>query len=394
MGGRGKPGLFYNMANTTARFDPSIVIDAQLRVARDGSIIFEFYDEAGDAVDMYETQWEFLLKKQAGSPNVLRLTTGLGDITVIGDSDEQVKIAIDATESNIPTGSYYYEIYRPDLKKTWFTGTCFVSNGIFTTQINQAYITISTNQQIVRVTLNESVEPISVVLRENAIILQINGTRFGSFNAINFKNGSGTTPVGTADDVTGDIKINIGGTITDNVLVKGGVSGGTLYGIELGNGSDFAEALASFGVAIKAGGTLLIGINSNTTFMSMANAAAALQTSGTLTLIGDSIDQRATANALVDAASMALTKSKHTLATSSPTRTFTITFSGDDITLEVTLSATSSTFTFPATALCVSEGVASGDNTCALSGVSGDKYIIAIKKIGSAYYVVCKNFGQ
>lgn len=101
-----------------------------------------------------------------------------------------------------------------------------------------------------------------------------------------------------------------------------------------------------------------------------------------------------TAVALTDAASMDLTAIKHTLTTSSATRTFTISYTGDDITLEVTLNATSSVFTFPATALCVSDGLSSGDNTCTLAGVSGDKYIIAIKKIGSAYYVVAKNFGQ
>jgi hypothetical protein len=100
------------------------------------------------------------------------------------------------------------------------------------------------------------------------------------------------------------------------------------------------------------------------------------------------------ATALIDAASMDLTTSKHTLTTSSATRTFTISYTGDDITLELTLSAVGSVLTFPATSLCVSEGLASGDNTCTLSGVSGDKYIIAIKKIGSNYYVASKNFGQ
>lgn len=100
------------------------------------------------------------------------------------------------------------------------------------------------------------------------------------------------------------------------------------------------------------------------------------------------------ATALVDAASMDLTAAKHTLASSSATRTFTISYTGDDITLEVTLTNTAATYTFPATALCVSEGTASGDNTLSLSGVSGDKYIIGIKKIGSAYYVASKNFGQ
>lgn len=99
------------------------------------------------------------------------------------------------------------------------------------------------------------------------------------------------------------------------------------------------------------------------------------------------------ATALSDGATIDLTAIKHTLATSS-SRTFTISYTGDDITIEVTLSATSATQTFPTGSLCVSEGIASGDNTCAMAGVSGDKYMIAIKKIGSVYYVVCKNFGQ
>jgi hypothetical protein len=100
------------------------------------------------------------------------------------------------------------------------------------------------------------------------------------------------------------------------------------------------------------------------------------------------------ATALVDAATMDLTAIKHTLASSSATRTFTISYTGDDIVLIVTLSATGAVYTFPATALCVSDGVASGDNTLTIAGVSGDKYAIAIKKVGTAYYVACKNFGQ
>lgn len=102
----------------------------------------------------------------------------------------------------------------------------------------------------------------------------------------------------------------------------------------------------------------------------------------------------ATAVVLTDAASMDLTAIKHTLASSSATRTFTISYTGDDITLVVTLSNTGAVYTFPATALCVSDGVASGDNTLTLAGISGDKYVIGIKKVGSAFYVVSKNFGQ
>ncbi len=110
-----------------------------------------------------------------------------------------------------------------------------------------------------------------------------------------------------------------------------------------------------------------------------------------LALKQDLVNSAAT---ITDSSTMDIAAMKNTLATSSSTRTFTISYTGDDITMQVTLSATASTFTFPAAALCVSEGIASGDNTCPLDGVSGDKYIFAIKKIGSAYYVVAKNFGQ
>lgn len=102
-----------------------------------------------------------------------------------------------------------------------------------------------------------------------------------------------------------------------------------------------------------------------------------------------------TAVALTDAASMDLTAIKHTLTTSSATRTFTISYTGDDISLRITLNAVTSVLTFPAGALCISEGTESGDNTCTLSGVSGDKYAIAIKHWGSSQYtVVCKREGQ
>lgn len=100
------------------------------------------------------------------------------------------------------------------------------------------------------------------------------------------------------------------------------------------------------------------------------------------------------ATALVDGATIDLTAIKHTLACSLG-RTFTISYTGDDITLIITLSATSATFTFPAATLCVTNGTASGDNTMAFTGVtSGDKLVIAIKKVGTDYCAIGKNFGQ
>lgn len=101
-----------------------------------------------------------------------------------------------------------------------------------------------------------------------------------------------------------------------------------------------------------------------------------------------------TGTALTSGATIDLTAAKHTLTTALSAITFTVSFTGEDIVIEITLNATSSTLTFPAGSLCVSDGEASGDNTCALSGASGDKYIVALKKIGSVYYVAAKNFGQ
>lgn len=105
-------------------------------------------------------------------------------------------------------------------------------------------------------------------------------------------------------------------------------------------------------------------------------------------------DRDDTAVVLTDAATIDITGPKHTLSTSS-SRTFTISHVGDDIILVITLSATSATFTFPATSLCVADGTASGDNTLVITGaVSGDKHVVAIVKVGSSYHVASKNFGQ
>lgn len=98
--------------------------------------------------------------------------------------------------------------------------------------------------------------------------------------------------------------------------------------------------------------------------------------------------------ALVDAATMDISAQKQTLTSSSATRTFTISYSGDDITLEVILNTTDAVYTFPTNSLCKFGSEASGDNTLTLTGTSGDKYIIGIKKVNNTYYVIGANFSQ
>src|SRR5690348_9765039 len=97
---------------------------------------------------------------------------------------------------------------------------------------------------------------------------------------------------------------------------------------------------------------------------------------------------------LVDAGTIDLAETKNILTSSSGAITFTVSYLGDDVTLEVILNTTTANYTFPAGSLTVSEGSASGDNILALAGSSGDHYLIAIKKINGNYRVVSKNFGQ
>ncbi len=102
-----------------------------------------------------------------------------------------------------------------------------------------------------------------------------------------------------------------------------------------------------------------------------------------------------TETTLTDGASIALVQQNNVLATSRSTITFTISNTSTFIYLTITLTGTSLVLTFPANSLCVgSSGTASGDNTCTLTGTSGDVYEIAIKKRVSTYSVVAKNFGQ
>lgn len=98
--------------------------------------------------------------------------------------------------------------------------------------------------------------------------------------------------------------------------------------------------------------------------------------------------------ALSDSSTIDITGPKHTLTSSSATRTFTISFVGDFMFITVTLNATSATYTFPVSCLCKSDGFASGDNTLPLAGVSGDKYDIGIIKNGIGYSVYAQNMGQ
>jgi hypothetical protein len=86
---------------------------------------------------------------------------------------------------------------------------------------------------------------------------------------------------------------------------------------------------------------------------------------------------------------------KSTLAVNAAAMTVNVPYTGESLRIFATLGVTASTLTFPAEALCVSEGTASGDNLLALSGVVGDEVVISIERLSpTRMYVVAKNFKQ
>lgn len=97
---------------------------------------------------------------------------------------------------------------------------------------------------------------------------------------------------------------------------------------------------------------------------------------------------------IADSGDITISSIKQTLTTSDATINVDVSYSGDGSILEIILNTTSSVLTFPVGTLCVADGVASGDNTLTLSGVSGDKYLIGIVNINGNYSVVSRNFGQ
>lgn len=114
--------------------------------------------------------------------------------------------------------------------------------------------------------------------------------------------------------------------------------------------------------------------------LTLADAAAA-----------DWKEEATTASALVDGATIDLTATHHTLSTSS-SRTFTISYTGDSIKMAITLTATSATFTLPSGHKGIYNGTPSGTNTLVVTGaVSGDVILVAIEKVGTVYYWVGRN---
>lgn len=112
-----------------ATFDPASPLLLYFRCARSGTLDFVFLDENGNPYSLIYDDVEFHLYKNEGDKKpVFSLVMGSG-ISIV--STGRVRATVTQAITNINEGQYYYELYRPDLGKTWFADYAIFHNGRF-----------------------------------------------------------------------------------------------------------------------------------------------------------------------------------------------------------------------------------------------------------------------
>jgi hypothetical protein len=138
--------------------------------------------------------------------------------------------------------------------------------------------------------------------------------------------------------------------------------------------------------------------NTSNPHSTTAAQVGAYTTGSTDTLLAAKQSLVNAASALSDGAAITLSSIKHTLSTTQATITFTDTYTGDFLSVEVTFNTTEATWTFPTGSKTVyinEAGTATTSTTTIViaGATSGDKLVLSRGLWGSAYYYVVKNFG-
>lgn len=360
-------------------FDPAKKLPIYFRVARDGSKTLTFVDTSGDDYDISGFTFALTVYDRVGGNAILSLTEGSG---LSKPDNYSLTITVTDTQTALRPNKYFYILNRTDdssLVKTWLNGDCFIHEGEFDGVNETTTLTIDESGTAVTVTINESGSSSSGTTIPYAVVTGVNSK-------------SGTTSPATSSYTDGQMFLILNSTSNLSSGVTLNLGGGAKSVVKMGNNTLSASADMLAGAFYLV--TYRTSIDKFVIVGDVLTAGDGLsRAGGTISIDRDGVFTN-TASALVDGTNIDLDSPKQTLSTSEAAITFTISYGGDKITIEVILGATSSTFTFPANSLCVSEGTASGDNTCALSGTSGDRYRITIEKFGSNYFVECKNYGQ
>jgi hypothetical protein len=177
-----------------------------------------------------------------------------------------------------------------------------------------------------------------------------------------------TLPTAPADKTTIAVKlINVSGSFTSTIT-----TGGSDVYNKSGGSTTFTLSLLNQGVILQYKASTAI-------WYVIADNLSLAQLDVRFLLVANS------ATALTDAASIAITANKHTLSTSRTTITFTDTFAGDFVNIEVTMSSNTAAWTFPTGSLCTFNGITSGSNVMNVSATVGDTIVLSRWKNGSSY---------
>lgn len=145
-----------------ATFDPAKPLTLYLRCARNGTLDFIFSDSSSNPYSLiYEDVELHFYEHEGDKKPFLSLTPGNG-ISLV--STGRIRATVTASQTNINEGQKYYELYRPDLGKTWFADYAIFHNGRFDGVSNENEITVSDNGDSVTITIEDS----------NFSLLQIN----------------------------------------------------------------------------------------------------------------------------------------------------------------------------------------------------------------------------
>lgn len=135
-----------------ATFDPAKELTLYFRVARNGSLTFSFVDSDGNAYSLIYDDFELnIYKNQGDKKKLISLIVGSG---ISFPTASSLTVSITESQSNINEGEYYYELYRPDIGKTWLTGDAIFHNGKFDGVDNNATITITESGTPVTITIS------------------------------------------------------------------------------------------------------------------------------------------------------------------------------------------------------------------------------------------------
>lgn len=136
----------------SVRFDIAEPLHLYFRIARAGSKVFTFVDDAEADYDVSGITWELNIFPKDSTTPVIALTDGNG-LTVATNT---ITVNIDEEDSAIPERLYHWELYDDTNKQTWLFGNAYFTSKEPADAGDSATITVNTNPDTVLITVSNS----------------------------------------------------------------------------------------------------------------------------------------------------------------------------------------------------------------------------------------------